>query len=66
MQRGHGLGSIFGRLFRFVLPIIKKIAPAIGQKALQTNVRIANDVADEQSFKDAVKIHIRCIRRGYT
>ena len=55
MQRGHGLGSIFGGLFRSVFPFIKKYAPVIGRKALQTGVRIANDVAEGQSFKDAAK-----------
>ena len=52
MQRGYGLGSIFGGLFR---SFIKKYAPVIGRKALQTGVRIANDVAVEQSFKDTAK-----------
>ncbi len=58
MQRGHGLGSIFGGLFRSVFPIIKKYAPAIGRKALHTGFKIANDVADGQSFKDAAKTRI--------
>ena len=55
MQRGHGLGSIFGGLFSSVFPFIKNYTPVIGQKALQTGVRIANDVAEGQSFKDAAK-----------
>lgn len=59
MQRGHGLGSIFGGLFRSVLPLIKRFAPALGRKALQTGVHIARDVALEgQPFKQATKTRV--------
>ena len=58
MQRGLGLASIFCGLFRSVFLIIKKYALAIGRKALHTGFKITNDVADEQSFKDAAKIRI--------
>ena len=54
MQKGHGLG----RLFRSVFPFIKKFAPIVGRKALQTGVKIASDVADGQSLKDAAKTRI--------
>jgi hypothetical protein len=58
MQRGHGLGSIFSGLFRTVFPILKRIAPIIGRKALQTGVQIAGDVASGQSFKNAAKTRV--------
>lgn len=59
MQRGHGLGSIFSGLFRSVLPLIKRFAPALGRKALQTGVQIARDVALEgQPFKQATKTRV--------
>ena len=41
-----------------VFLIIKKYAPACGRKALHTGFKIANDVADGQSFKDAAKTRI--------
>ena len=58
MQKGHGLGSIFGGLFRSVFPFIKKFAPIVSRKALQIGVRITSDVADGQSLKDAAKTRI--------
>jgi hypothetical protein len=58
IQRGHGIGSIFSGLFRTVFPILKKVAPVIGRKALQTGIQIASDVADGRSFKDAAKSRV--------
>ena len=43
-QRGHGIGNIYGGLFRTVFPLIKRFAPVIGRKALQTCVQITSDV----------------------
>ena len=45
MQRGHGIGSIFSELFRSIFPVLKRMAPAIGKKALQTDIDIVSDVA---------------------
>ena len=58
MQRGHGIGSIFGSLFRSVLPIFKRVAPAIGKKAIQTGLEIVDDVASGQSLKEAAKSRV--------
>ena len=55
VQRGHGIGSIFGGLFRSFFPILKRLAPVIGRKALQTGVQIADDVIGGQSLKEAAK-----------
>ena len=58
IQRGHGIGSLFSGLFRTVFPILRRIAPAIGRRALQTGMQIASDVADGQSIKDAAKSRV--------
>lgn len=58
MQHGHGIGSIFSGLFRSIFPIIKRVAPVIGKKALQTGVKIIGDVAAGQSLKDAAKSRV--------
>jgi hypothetical protein len=54
-QRGHGIGSIFSGRFRTIFPILKRVAPVIGRKALQTGIQIASDVAGCQSFGDSAK-----------
>ncbi len=57
-QRGHGIGSIFSGLWRTVFPILKRVAPALGRKALQTGVQIADDVTSGKSFKEAAKTRV--------
>ncbi len=57
-QRGSGIGSIFSGLFRSIFPLVKKFAPVIGKKALQTGVQIVGDVAAGQSLKEAAKTHV--------
>ena len=54
-QRGHGLGSLFGGLFRSAMPLIKRGAVALGKGALKTGVRIAGDVLSGQNIKTAAK-----------
>lgn len=54
-QRGHGIGSLFSGLFRAVFPILKRVAPVIGRKALETGMQIAGDVASGQSLKESAK-----------
>ncbi len=58
MQRGHGLGSIFSGLFRSIFPMLKRVAPVIGKKALQTGIDIVSDVAAGQSLKESAKSRV--------
>jgi hypothetical protein len=39
-QRGHGLGSIFGGLFKAAMPLLKKGAKTLGREALKTGLNI--------------------------
>lgn len=55
VQRGHGLGNILGGLFRASIPLLKTGAKAIGKKALQTGVKVANDVAMGNNLKQSLK-----------
>jgi hypothetical protein len=43
-QRGHGLGSIFGGLFKAAIPLLKKGAKTLGREALKTGLNIVGDV----------------------
>ena len=58
MQRGHGLGSIFSGLFRSIFPMLKRVAPVIGKKALQTGIDIVSDEAAGQSLKESAKSRV--------
>ncbi|ELT89958.1 hypothetical protein CAPTEDRAFT_198373 [Capitella teleta] len=44
-QKGHGLGSIFGGLFRGAMPILKNVGKAVGKQILNSGLAVANDVA---------------------
>ena len=54
-QRGHGLGSIFGGLFRAALPLLRRGAVAVGKQALHTGAKIVGDVAHGDNFKTSFK-----------
>ena len=43
-QRGHGLGSIFGGLFKAAIPLLKKGAKILGHEVLKTGLNIAGYV----------------------
>ena len=50
-QRGHGLGSILGGLFRRALPFLWIGAKILGQQAMN----VASDMIDGKSFQDSAK-----------
>ena len=43
-QRGYGLGSIFGGLFKAAMPLLKKGAKTLEREASKTGLNIARDV----------------------
>ena len=55
VQRGHGLGSIFGGLFKAAAPLLKKGAKKLGREALKTGLHIAGDVIQGKNFKEATQ-----------
>ena len=55
VQRGHGLGSLFGSLLRSAALLIKRGAVALGKRALKTGLRVADNVMSGQTMKDSTK-----------
>ena len=51
-QRGHGIGSLLGGLFRRALPFLKSEAEILGKQALN----VATDMIDGKSFKVSARI----------
>jgi len=51
-QRGHGKGNFFGRLFRWVRPILWRGGKAVGHETLRTGGKILTDIA-ERSLTDS-------------
>lgn len=59
-QQGAGIGSFLGGVFRYVLPLLKRSAKAVGKEALQTGVNIMSDVGERKTpLKDAFKARMR-------
>ena len=54
-QRGAGLGNVLGRLFRFILPVAKKAAKAVGKQALIGAAGAAGDVLGGKNAKTSIK-----------
>jgi hypothetical protein len=58
-QRGHGLGSIFGGLFKAAMPLLKKGAKILEREALKTGLTIAGDVVQGRNIKRAAKSRVK-------
>jgi hypothetical protein len=54
-QRGHGIGSFLGGLFRSALPLLKSGARALGKEALRAGVSVMEDMDNDAPFKEALK-----------
>ena len=54
-QRGHGLGSILGGLFRRALPFLSSGGKILSQQAMN----VASDMIDGKSFQDSAKSRLK-------
>lgn len=54
-QRGHGLGSFLGGLFRSVLPLLKSGARVLGNEALRAGSGFLGDMAAHVAPMDSFK-----------
>ena len=54
-QRGHGLGSTIGGLYRRTLPFLSSGAKILGQQAMN----VASDMIDGKSFQDSIKSRLK-------
>ena len=53
-QRGSGLGSVFRRLFRYLLPIGKEIGSAIGRQGLESGSRVLTNGLEGKDLKQSL------------
>lgn len=55
IQRGAGIGDVFRGLWRFFLPVIRRVGTTVSQEALNTGQRVLDRVVNEgDSLKNAV------------
>ena len=62
-QRGAGFGSVFRRIFRWIVPLIKEhalpVVKSVGKEALKTAVNIATDTLDGKDLKTSAKDQVK-------
>lgn len=54
-QKGHGIGSFLGGLFRCVFPLLKSGSSAIGSEILKSGANIISDISKSDSPEIAFK-----------
>lgn len=54
-QRGHGIGSFLGGLFRTALPLLKKGGIAVGKELFNAGSRVLGDIGEGTAPKEALK-----------
>lgn len=57
-QKGHGIGSFLGGLFRSVMPLLKSGARAVGKETLRAGANIIDDMSNNTSLKEAFQNRI--------
>ena len=59
-QRGSGIGSFLGGLFRSILPLFTRGAKAVGKEAWRTGINVLSDVAlNNKPVKESLRTHAR-------
>lgn len=59
-QRGHGIGSFLGGLFRRIIPLLKQGARTVGKEALRSGINMATDIMDSGIHpREAFKTRLR-------
>ena len=59
-QRGSGIGSFIGAIFRKIVPYLSRGAKAVGKEAVRAGLNVLDDVATEGvSFKDSINTRLR-------
>ena len=65
-QRGHGLGSIFGGLFKAAMPLLKKGTKTLEREALKNAIKYCRRCRTRNKYQTGSKITIEINRRILT
>ena len=58
-QYGYGLGGLFSKLGRYVIPLLKPVAKTIGKQVVRSGTLLADDILNGQSPKLAFKKNLK-------
>lgn len=53
-QKGHGIGSFLGGLFRTLLPLLKSGSSAVGKELLKSGANIISDITQSQDPQQVI------------
>lgn len=54
-QKGHGIGSFLGGLFRCVMPLLKSGTSTLGTELLKTGANIISDISKNEPVEKTIK-----------
>lgn len=54
-QKGHGIGSFLGGLFRCVFPLLKSGSSALGSELLKSGANIISDISRNEPMENVIK-----------
>lgn len=54
-QKGHGIGSFLGGLFRCVFPLLKSGSSALGTELLKSGANIISDISRNEPMETVIK-----------
>lgn len=55
VQKGHGIGGVFSRLFKGARPILTQALKTAGKELFKTGTNIAKDALQGKNLKESVK-----------
>lgn len=58
-QRGNGIGSFLGGLFRSVLPLLTSGARVVGKEALNAGIGLLSDIASARPLKQSLQSRLK-------
>ncbi|KAF4513977.1 UNVERIFIED_CONTAM: hypothetical protein B566_EDAN018374 [Ephemera danica] len=61
-QRGHGIGSFLGGLFRKVIPFLTRGAKVIGKETAKAGLNVLDDISRDVPIKEALKTRFGDVR----
>lgn len=54
IQRGSGVGDVFKGIWRFFIPILRRIGTAVGEEAVTTGHRVLDQIKEGKPVKETV------------
>ncbi len=54
-QKGYGIGSFLGGLFRACIPFLKRRGTAVGKQLFKSGIEVLGDMQENETFKNSFR-----------